>query len=147
MQLISKSNKGNCVLLCVVDIYNKYESVVPLKDKNGITIIKAFQKILKESNRKPNKIRVDKGREFYNSLIKSSLEKNSKVQFQIHKFKFTSYKFNFTNYEFKSKSFDFTFLITSSNLRVTSLNLRVTNSNPQVASSNQLVQDSLINEN
>ena len=47
MQLISKSNKGYCVLLCVVDTYNKYESVVPLKDKKGITTIKTFQKILK----------------------------------------------------------------------------------------------------
>ena len=107
MQLISKSNKGNCVLLCVVDIYNKYESVVPLKDKNGITIIKAFQKILKESNRKPKKIRVDKGREFYNSLIKSSLEKNSKVQFQIYEFKSTSYEFKSTSYKFKSTSCEF----------------------------------------
>ena len=34
-----------------------------LKDKKGINIVNAFQKILKESDRKPNKIWVDKGRE------------------------------------------------------------------------------------
>ena len=47
-----------------------------MKDKKGIAIINAFQKILKESNCKPNKIWVDKGSEFYNELMKSWLEKN-----------------------------------------------------------------------
>ena len=67
MQLISKFNKGIRFLLCVIDIFSKYAWVVPLKDKKGITIINAFQKILKESNRKPNKIWVDKGSESYKS--------------------------------------------------------------------------------
>ena len=57
MQLISKFNKGNPFLLCVIGIYSMgYTWVIPLKDKKGITITKAFQKVLKESNRKPNKI-------------------------------------------------------------------------------------------
>ena len=46
MQLISKFNKGFRFLLCVVDIYRKYAWVIPLKDKNGITITNAFQKNL-----------------------------------------------------------------------------------------------------
>ena len=71
MQLMSKSNKGFRFLLCVIDIYSKYACVIPLKDKKGITITNAFQKILKESNRKPNKIWVDKGSEFYNKSMKS----------------------------------------------------------------------------
>ena len=41
------------------------------KIKKGITIINAFQKNLKESNRKPNKIWVDKEIEFYNSSVKN----------------------------------------------------------------------------
>ena len=76
MQLISKFNKGFRFLLCVIDIYSKYTWVILLKDKKGITIANAFQKILKESNRKPNKIWVDKGSKFYNRSIKSWLEKN-----------------------------------------------------------------------
>ena len=44
-----------------------------MNDK-GITIANAFQKILKESNRKPNKIWVDKGSEFYNSSVKKWLK-------------------------------------------------------------------------
>ena len=67
MQLISKFNKGNRFLSCVIDIFSKYPWVVPLKDKIGVSIVGAFQKILDDSNRKPNKIWVDKGSEFYNS--------------------------------------------------------------------------------
>ena len=66
MQLISKFNKEFAFLLCVVDIYSKYAWVVLLKEKQGITITNAFQRILVESNRKPNKIWVSKGSKFYN---------------------------------------------------------------------------------
>ena len=70
MQLTSKFNKGIPFLLCVIDIFSKYAWVIPLKDKKAITITNAFQKILKESNRKP-KIWVNKGSEFYNWSMKS----------------------------------------------------------------------------
>ena len=54
-----------------MDIFSKYAWVVPLKDKKGITIVNAFQSILKDSMelysmRKPNKIWEDKCSEFYN---------------------------------------------------------------------------------
>ena len=61
MHLISKFNKGFRFLLCVIDIFSKYAWVVPLKDKKGVSIVNAFQKILHDSNREPNKIWVDKG--------------------------------------------------------------------------------------
>ena len=61
MQLLSKFDKGFRFLLCVIDIFSKYAWVIPLKDKKGISIVNAFQIILKNSNRKPNKIWVDKG--------------------------------------------------------------------------------------
>ena len=67
MQLLSKFNKGFRFLLCIIDIFSKYALVVPLKDKKGIRIVNAFQKISKESDRRPNKIWVDKGSEFYNN--------------------------------------------------------------------------------
>ena len=76
MQMISKFNKGFRSLSHVIDIYSKYAWVIPLKDKKGITITNVFQKTLNESNRKPNKMRVDKGSEFYNIPMKSWLEKN-----------------------------------------------------------------------
>ena len=64
MQLISKFNRGFRFLLCVIDIFAKYAWVIPLKDKKGASIDNAFQKILKDSNRKPNEIWVEKGSEF-----------------------------------------------------------------------------------
>ena len=75
MQLICKFYERIWFLLCVIDIYSKYAWVVPLKDKKVITIVNAFQKILDDSKRKPNKIWVDKGSEFYNRSMKSCLEK------------------------------------------------------------------------
>ena len=47
------------------------------RKKKGITITIAFQKTLKGSNRKPNKIWVKKGNEFYNSSVKKWLEDNN----------------------------------------------------------------------
>ena len=61
---LSKKNKGIKYLLCAIDLYSKYAFVVPLKDKIGISITNAFKKIIKQSNRKPNKIWVDQGSEF-----------------------------------------------------------------------------------
>ena len=72
MQLISKFNKKFKFLLCAIDSFSKYVWVVLLKDKKGVSIFNAFQSILKNSmslhsNRKPNKIWVDKDSEFYNN--------------------------------------------------------------------------------
>ena len=52
MQLISKFNKGIRFLLCVIDIFSKYASVIPLKDKKGVYITNAFQCILNDSKKK-----------------------------------------------------------------------------------------------
>ena len=73
IQLINKFNKGIRFLLYC---YSKCVWVVPLREKRGITITNAFQKILDESSRKPNKIWVDKCSEFYNRLMKSLLQDN-----------------------------------------------------------------------
>ena len=86
MQLLSRYNKGIRFLLCVIDIFSKYDWVVPLKDKKGISIVKAFQSILKQSNsrQKPNKIWVDKGSEFYNASFKKWLQDNDIVMYSTH---------------------------------------------------------------
>ena len=63
-QLLSKYNKGYKFVLCVIDVYTKYASVVSLKDKKGISIVNVFQKIINDSKRRPNKIWVDRGSEF-----------------------------------------------------------------------------------
>ena len=67
-------------MLCFIDIYR----VFSLKDKKEITITNALQKILDESNRKPNKIWVDKSSEFYNKSIKWWLEKTVVEMYSTH---------------------------------------------------------------
>ena len=71
MQLITKFKEGICFLLCVIDVLSKYVWVILLNDKSGLTITNAFQKILDESNCKPNKIWVDNGSEFCYRSMKS----------------------------------------------------------------------------
>ena len=76
MQSLSKYNKGIKYLLCAINLFSKYAWVVPLKDKRGISIVNAFQKIISKGF-KPNKIWVDQGGEFYNKLLKKFLKINS----------------------------------------------------------------------
>ena len=90
IQLISKFNKRIRFLLCVIDIFSKYALVFPLKDKKDITITNAFQKILYESRRIPNKLWEDKGSEFYNRSLKSWLEKNHIEMYSTHNRKICS---------------------------------------------------------
>ena len=68
IQLISKYNKGIRYLLCAIDLFSKYAFASPLKDKKGVSI--AFQSILNNSKRKPNKIWVDQSSEYYNNVFK-----------------------------------------------------------------------------
>ena len=55
MQSLSKYNKGMKYLLCVIDDFSKYTWVVSLKDKRGISIINAFQKIISKQRKPKNK--------------------------------------------------------------------------------------------
>ena len=76
MQSLSKYHKGIKYLLSPVDLFGKYTWVVPLKDKRGITIVNAFQKIISKVC-KPKKLWVDLGGEFYNNLFKRFLKINN----------------------------------------------------------------------
>ena len=81
MQLVSKYNKGFRFLLCVIDIFSKYACVIPSKDKKGVSIFYAFQRIFDDSKIKPNKILEDKGSGFYNSSFKKWLQFNDIVMY------------------------------------------------------------------
>ena len=84
MQLISKYNKKNRYLLCAIDLFSKYAFVAPLKDKNGITIANAFQSILDNSKRKPNKTWTDQGSESSNTHLKKWLKDNNIQMYSTH---------------------------------------------------------------
>ena len=52
MPSLSRKNKGIKYLSCAIDLYSKYAFVIPLKDKKGISIVNAFNKIIKQSGKK-----------------------------------------------------------------------------------------------
>ena len=83
MQSRSKYNKGIKYLLCAIDLFGKYAWAVHLKDKGGISIANAFQKIISKG-RKPNIIWVDQGGEFYNNLFKRFLKINNIEMYSIY---------------------------------------------------------------
>ena len=84
MQSLSKYNKRIKYLLCAMDLFSKYAWVVLLKDKKRISIVNAFQKIISKG-RKPNKISVDQGSEFYNNSLKDFLKINNIEMYPTYK--------------------------------------------------------------
>ena len=83
MQSLSKYNKGIKYILYAIDLFSKYAWVIPIKDKKGTSIVNAFQKIISEG-RKPNKIWVDQGSEFYNKSFKDFLKINNIEMYSIY---------------------------------------------------------------
>ena len=77
MQSLSRKNKGSKYLLCGIDLFSKCAFVVSLKDKKGISLANAFDKIIKQSKRKPNNIWVDQGSDFYNNNFRKWLSDNN----------------------------------------------------------------------
>ena len=78
MQSLSKFNKGFKYFLCAIDLFSKYAWVIPIKDKKSTSIVNAFKKIIPKGQRKPNKIWVDQGSEFYNQSFKDFEINNNK---------------------------------------------------------------------
>ena len=74
MQSFARDNKGIKFLLTVIDVLSKRAWAVPLKNKTGAEIIKAFEKIFKEG-RTPEKLQTDAGSEFMNRQFKTFLKK------------------------------------------------------------------------
>lgn len=66
-------NDGYCYIFMCIDCFTRYAWAIPMKDKTKETSWKAFNKILTESGRQPNKIWADEGSEFYNSLWEKKL--------------------------------------------------------------------------
>ena len=77
---LSKYNNIYKFILTVIDIFTKYAWSIPLKNKSGLSITNGFKTILSEGpmggseSRKPEKLWVDRGSEFYNKTFKSLLK-------------------------------------------------------------------------
>ena len=65
-------------------MYSKYAFFISLKDKKEISVTNAFDKIIKQYKRKPNKIWVDQGSEFYNNNFKKWLSDNNIIMYSTY---------------------------------------------------------------
>jgi hypothetical protein len=74
MSSYAKFNNGVKYLLTVIDVFSKYGWIMPLKQKTGEATANALKQIFDLSGRKPKKLWVDKGKEFYNKNVKSLVE-------------------------------------------------------------------------
>jgi len=74
VQPLAKYNRGIRYLLTVVDTLSKYAWVQPLKAKTGVALVHAFDKIVKQGRRRPNRLQTDRGKEFYNRTFQRWLE-------------------------------------------------------------------------
>ena len=72
MSALSKYNDGINFLLLVIDTFSKYGWIIPLKNKEGKTVANALKTIFEE--RKPEKLWVDKGTEFYDKNVRGLVE-------------------------------------------------------------------------
>ena len=84
MQEWTKQNKGYKYMLNVIDVFSKYAWSIPMKNKNGLTTLEAFKKIVKESGRIPKHLWVDKGKEFYNKDVNSWLKENNIIMYSTY---------------------------------------------------------------
>ena len=77
---LSKYNNNYKFILTVIDIFTKYAWAIPLKNKSGLSITNGFKLVSGENPqggsqpRKPEKLWVDRGSEFYNKTFKSLLK-------------------------------------------------------------------------
>lgn len=80
MKGVSRINRDYAYLLTVIDVLSKFAWVVPLKNKQASSIVIAFERIFKNSERRPKQIRTDKGGEFVNAVFEKFLKKE-KIRF------------------------------------------------------------------
>ena len=69
MTKIAKYNDGYHFILLAVDIFSRYVWTVPLRNKSGNEVVRAFTKIFKE--RVPKVVRSDKGTEFLGHKVQT----------------------------------------------------------------------------
>lgn len=77
MQAISKENRGMRYILTVIDVFSRYAWAIPIKSKKSECIIKAFDKIFRQSKVKPRFLQTDQGTEFLNKPFQKWLSARS----------------------------------------------------------------------
>ena len=71
-----ENNRGYRYVLVIIDNFSKFGWTIPLKNKKALTIKDSFENILINSNRKPDLVESDRGKEIYNIIFQDFLNKN-----------------------------------------------------------------------
>ena len=77
LQAIAKENSGYNCIFTVIDVLSRYAFAEPLKRKTGKKVMGAFKRLLRKYKRKPVKVKMDQGQEFYNEEFKTFLHENN----------------------------------------------------------------------
>ncbi|PIK55305.1 hypothetical protein BSL78_07777 [Apostichopus japonicus] len=75
-QCFLKNKSRHKYILTCIDVFSKFAWARPLKKKKGDGIVRAFQSIFREKNRRPKKLQTDKGGEFLNKTVQTFLKSN-----------------------------------------------------------------------
>ena len=84
MQEWANVNKGFRYMLNVVDCFSEFAWSIPLEDKTALTVLDAFERIVKESGRQPKHLWVDEGKEFYNKNMTAWINEHNIVRYSTH---------------------------------------------------------------
>ena len=75
MSEFASQNGGRKFILTTLDVFSRYGWVRSVKNKSGAEIAQAFESILTESGRRPDKLQTDAGREFRNARFRDVLRR------------------------------------------------------------------------
>lgn len=74
MRNLAAYNDGYSYILTCIDVFSRYAFAIPVKDKRGLTVSTAFEKIFVE--RVPNMLQTDRGLEFLNVQVQNVFRKH-----------------------------------------------------------------------
>lgn len=77
MQNISRYNNKQRYILAVIDNFSRFAWCATMKNKTSDSVLNAFKKIFKQSNRRPLNIVSDQAKEFVSKQFKTFLDKHS----------------------------------------------------------------------
>ena len=77
MQYYARTNKGYKYILMIIDVFSKYGWAIPVKNKTGSEMVKAFAQLWDSGQKPPKHLWTDKGKEFDNKLMGELLKKNN----------------------------------------------------------------------
>ena len=76
MRVLSRYNQGQNYILVCIDAFSRYAKALPLRRKDGNSMLAAMKTVLEEDDvfKGVSRIFVDRGKEFYNRPLQSYLE-------------------------------------------------------------------------